>query len=75
MQAFGVCDILGKATSLLQHSSPALLLDRKVCGVLIDKDDSVSACSKKTYFTASNRARDRVMTCSMSKLQRERGRK
>lgn len=33
-------------------------------GLLRDKEDSVSVCSKKTYLTARSRARLRVITCS-----------
>lgn len=34
-------------------------------GLLRDREDSVSVCSKKTYFTARSRARLRVITCSI----------
>lgn len=37
--------------------------------LLRDSDDSVSVCSKKTYFTARSRASPRVITCSRSILE------
>lgn len=39
--------------------------------LLSESEDSVSACSKNTYFTARIRARPRVITCSRSILERE----
>ncbi len=39
---------------------------------LIDREDSVSACSKNTYLAANNRARESVMTCSRSTLRERR---
>ncbi len=64
---------LGGAESLWQRSSPPLLLVREQLGVatwdLIDREDSVSACSKNTYLAANNRARESVMTCSRSTLR------
>ncbi len=64
---------LGGAESLWQRSSPPLLLVREQLGVatwdFIDREDSVSACSKNTYLAANNRARESVMTCSRSTLR------
>lgn len=39
-----------------------------IIGLMRDREDSVSVCSKKTYFTARSRARPRVITCSRSIL-------
>lgn len=38
-------------------------------GLLRDSEDSVSACSKRTYLTARSRARPSVITCSSSTLR------
>lgn len=57
--------------SLLQQSSAPLgfwIRVEPLIGLLRDREDSVSACSKKTYFTARSRARLRVITCSSSML-------
>ncbi|TNN33309.1 hypothetical protein EYF80_056528 [Liparis tanakae] len=37
-------------------------------GLIRDREDSASVCSKKTYFTASSRARPSVISCSRSML-------
>lgn len=59
--------------SLLQHSpASSIWVDGAlIMGLLRDREDSASVCSKKTYFTASNSARPRVITCSRSTLHRE----
>lgn len=60
--------------SLLQDSavSQSIWVDGAlIMGLLRDREDSASVCSKKTYFTASNSARPRVITCSRSMLYRE----
>lgn len=60
--------------SLRQHSpvSQSIWVDGAlIMGLLRDREDSASVCSKKTYFTASNSARPRVITCSRSMLYRE----
>lgn len=61
----------GAGNSLLNLSSTALGLwmgGELIMGLLRDREDSVSVCSKKTYFTARSRARPRVITCSRSML-------
>lgn len=60
--------------SLLQHSPASQSIwvgGALIIGLLREKEDSASACSKKTYFTASSSARPRVITCSRSMLYRE----
>lgn len=57
--------------SLLQQSPAAQGLGvgaELIMGLLRDKEDSASVCSKKTYFTARSSARPRVITCSRSIL-------
>lgn len=59
------------ARSLRQHSpvSQSIWVDgAPIMGLLRDREDSASVCSKKTYFTASSSARPRVITCSRSML-------
>lgn len=60
------------AVGSLRQQSPAVLSfcvgAEPIMGPLRDSEDSVSACSKKTYFTARSRARPRVITCSRSIL-------
>lgn len=60
--------------SLLRHSpdsQSSWVGGALIMGLLREKEDSASACSKKTYFTASSRARPRVITCSRSMLYRK----
>lgn len=57
--------------SLLQQSPANLgfwVVGELIMGLMRDREDSASVCSKKTYFTASSRARPRVITCSRSIL-------
>ena len=61
----------GLGNSRLQQSSAALGFcggGELIMGLMRDREDSVSGCSKKTYFTARSRARARVITCSRSML-------
>lgn len=51
----------------LQQSPVARGGGALIMGLLREKEDSVSVCSKKTYFTARSRARPSVITCSMLK--------
>lgn len=57
----------GGTGSPLQYSPETLgfwVGEELIMGLLREKEDSVSVCSKKTYFTARSRARLRVITCS-----------
>lgn len=61
----------GAGRSLLQQSAATRGFrggGELIMGLLRDSDDSVSVCSKKTYFTARSRARPSVITCSRSIL-------
>lgn len=58
---------LGTGRSLLLRRSQQIG-GELIMGLLRDSEDSVSACSKKTYLTARSRARPRVITCSRSML-------
>lgn len=62
--------------SLLQQSSDTRGFwagEELMIGVLRDREDSVSVCSKRTYFTARTRARPSVITCSRSMLTEREG--